>query len=427
MNTCYYALNRILTVLSFAVLFLSSCKKDDASIPSGNETGVITTPGIPQGTATTKMIDANGGVIQTPDGNIKIEIPAGALEAGANISIQPITNTNTAGRGQAYRLSPHDVSFKKPVTISFAYGDIAISTAPEALGISYQHQNGVWMALGGVQLDKTAKTIKVNTTHFSDWSFFEVLSLTPQESSIAPSGTVDLKLVRHLPLADLLAPLVPGKELEIVTEQPMEKEYLKQWHLEGDGQLLPLGSFATYKAPAQAPAINPVTVWVELNLPQNGQFILLAAINIQEEGIVFRINGGPWIRTDGGMAQYFPGSGSTDVTGNVRENGVFKGAIEISWKGSKGDAPKTYDWSRMGNVNFLYRVPGTPLNTLYYEHYSIGNSWQNSPGKLTITGYGDVQQFVSGTFLLEKSGVFGDGFQTVKIEGSFRVKRVSDN
>lgn len=427
MNTCYHALNRVLTVLSLVVLLLSSCKKDDAVIPSENETGVITTPGVPQGAGTAKMIDANGGVIQTPDGKIKIEIPAGALEANTSIIIQPITNTNSAGRGQAYRLSPHDVQFKKPVTIIFAYGNAAISTAPEALGISYQRQDGVWMALGGVQLDKTAKTIKINTTHFSDWSLFEVLSLTPQESNIVPNGTVDLKLVRHLPLADLLAPLVPGKELEIITEQPMEKEYLKQWHLEGDGQLLPLGSFATYKAPAQAPAVNPVTVWVELNLPQNGQFILLATINIQEEGIVFRINGGPWIRTDGGMAQYFPGSGTTDVTGNVRENGVFKGAIEISWKGAKGDAPKTYDWSRMGNVNFLYRVPGTPLNTLYYEHYSITNSWLNSPGKLSVTGYGEVQQFVSGTFLLEKSGIYGDGSQTVKIEGSFRVKRVNDN
>lgn len=65
-----------------------------------------------------------------------------------------------------------------------------------------------------------------------------------------------------------------------------------------------------------------------------------------------------------------------------------------------------------------------------YLHYY---NQEISPGKLTITGYGEVDGYVTGTFYLEGAGLL-DGqapagtnpwLRKGKIEGYFRVKRVN--
>jgi hypothetical protein len=408
MKTSLPLFSRSFAALALLTISCFSCKKSDKPEQPPVETGLVTPVGTPQGTATSKSITNTGGVIETADGQLKIEIPPGAVATEQTISIQPITTTNSAGLGQAYRLTPHDFVFSKPVKITFAYTDNQIKTTiPEALGIAYQNKQGVWMAVGGSELNKTNKKISVTTTHFSDWGFFERVNITPQSSTVLPNGMIKLNLSRTLPYADLLAPLVPGKEYPIVDKVPLEKEFIKQWRPVTEGQLTPNNNEATYKAPAQEPETNPVVVTTELKLPGIADQLLLSAfITVASEGIKFRINGGPWIKTDEGIGQYFRTCGCTQVSGYIRENGVYKGHVEINWHGKSG----SFSWDMMGGNTFLYSVPGSSLNTLYEENYRVGNGWANSPGSLVVTKYGEVQTndpdsvpgYISGSFVLEK-------------------------
>jgi hypothetical protein len=423
-----YTFYHAVFVAILIALFLFGCKKDDSNIPD-SEPGKVVPQGQPAGSEYSKVIGANGGSILSPDGKIKIEIPAGALNSNKEITIQPITNTNPAGLAMAYRLTPHDIQFEKPVNLFFYYNPQEIlKTSPDALGIAYQDNSGVWKALGGAQVNKELKFVKVSTTHFSDWSFFESIHIDPINSSVAVGDQVEFQLSRTLPYADLLEPLVPGKEYEIIDRVPLENKFIKQWTLTGEGNLQSAGNKATYTAPTEEPGVNPETVSVAISLPQKGQFLLLTTVLVidQEEGIFFKIEDGPLIKTDEGLAQFFPTSGETQVSGTVRENDNYIGSVEINWRGS-GTNPGAHAWDMLGGINFMYRVKGSPLNNMYYEHYNIGDTWNNSMGQVTIQEYGTVNNFVTGTFVLDKSGYFGDGFTTYKIEGYFRVKRVANN
>src|SRR5688572_28323673 len=100
-----------LTFLLLLTDFFSSCKKGNGGENSTKEPGLVTTVGTPTGTATTKVIGTAGGTLSTPDNSLTVQIPAGTLSSDQTISIQPITNTNPASKGAAYRITPHDITF----------------------------------------------------------------------------------------------------------------------------------------------------------------------------------------------------------------------------------------------------------------------------------------------------------------------------
>jgi hypothetical protein len=100
MNT--RSINYFLALLLLFVSFLQTAcnKKNDNEPETPPITGVKRAVGTPDGTATSKTIGAEGGTIALPDNAVSISIPAGALPAATNISIQPITNTNVAAIGR---------------------------------------------------------------------------------------------------------------------------------------------------------------------------------------------------------------------------------------------------------------------------------------------------------------------------------------
>ena len=101
----------------FLVPLAFACTKTDTLSPAPETGPLVTAAGTPDGTAVTKTIGANGGAITSADGNISIIIPAGALEGDQEITVQPVVNKLPEGYGKAYRLTPHEIKFLKPVTI----------------------------------------------------------------------------------------------------------------------------------------------------------------------------------------------------------------------------------------------------------------------------------------------------------------------
>jgi hypothetical protein len=195
------------------------------------------------------------------------------------ISVQPITNTNVAGKGKAYRITPHGLQFNKEVTISFSYSSEDIKrTIPEALSIAYQDDTGVWQAVGGATLDKQNNKVRVGTLHFSDWSFFERFWIEPSEARIDLGAQIELKVVSVD--AQLLAPLPKGEERPIGEAAPVQDSFIKEWHLADEGILGGMKNAQIYQAPDKMPAKNPVAVSAELNLGGSGKYLLVSNITV---------------------------------------------------------------------------------------------------------------------------------------------------
>ena len=142
-------MKQIVTLLFFALAILSSCKKTDLKNEEPDWQPVTRPIGTSTGAIKKQVIGTGGGTIKTTDNSISIYIPAGALSANTEIGIEPITNTNIAGIGKAFRLTPHGTKFAKPVEITVDYKKYVDSISVElALGLSFQDSAGVWRFIG---------------------------------------------------------------------------------------------------------------------------------------------------------------------------------------------------------------------------------------------------------------------------------------
>lgn len=230
---------------------------------------IITPAGKPGGVKKEISVTKDGGSLRSSDGMLELIIPAGAVSKKTNISIQPITNLLTNGNGKAYRLEPSGIQFKKPVQLIFHYDDDEIKDSMQLLlGIAMQDEKGQWLGLNKKDIDTVAKTISGNINHFSDWSSFSELRIDPGYARVKINKTKGLEItnVSASPGTgsgddDILSPLsskkIPGRVI---------------WHaneiLNGNSAVGTISVLArtnvNYKAPAQVPVKNPVSVTATL-------------------------------------------------------------------------------------------------------------------------------------------------------------------
>lgn len=267
-------------VISVAVLSFSCKKTVIEKTPLPTTDPFITPAGVSNGVSNSKLITGtNGGSITSTDGKISVNIPAGALSKNETITIQPITNTAGLGSGKAYRLSPH-ITFNKPVTISFPYTDSdIIGTMPELLRIAFQDSAGVWQSMNQTQVNKQTKQLSVTTTHFSDWSFIPLVHIEPKEARIGVNESVELQVIYSFDPEEIFVPL-PAPTTPLSQPYPLLPKYLKKWLHSGAGTLTTDGAKAVYKAPAKAPAQNPVAISAEINFGQQELYLVVANITI---------------------------------------------------------------------------------------------------------------------------------------------------
>jgi hypothetical protein len=422
-KTNYLTMQRItvtLCTLLLAVL-LFSCKKETGVKPDTQNpapVGVATPVGAPDGGAgIEKTIGATGGTIESRDGRLKLTIPAGAVTGNQTFSIQSITNTNPLAVGAAYRLQPHGVTFAKPITIQFEYTDAEIkNTLPEALGIAYQDAENIWQAQGGAVLDKGAQTLKVTTTHFSDWVLFESIYMISSATVVPVNGTAQLEVFTT---EDLLVPLVPGEEVPMGKKVSMAAKYIKEWKLAGAGNLQTSGSNATYKAPATVPgAPNPVAVSVKLDLKQRGTFLLVRHIQVADDDgeIEIRVAGGGWLKKTASRAVRMPDGSYAIADSDGDTEGSY---ILIRWEGGVGTHAYKSPYANKGTHVHYLRDGGNN----YTCSYNTGDELVASGGGVTITSMGEDDGFIKGTFTLTPAGYGDDLRNTVNIDGKFRVRK----
>lgn len=301
-----YVLNGILL---FAFITLLCCKKaarEQLPEPEGEEvfTPAVKPRGNPVGIPVSKIIGSGGGTVQSGDGSLQVMILANCIEGEAEISIQPITNTLTEGSGNhAYRIESNGGRLRKPVTLTFNYRKSALTEGAEnGLMVAYQRNDGIWCALPTV-LNSQKRTLSITTNHFSDWMFFENLTLRKDKEKVEKGDQVELDLFEIgllSPLGSQESDAWPLSTLEDL--RPIKNSSIKWKIVEGPGKLEvkknSRGAMAKaiYTAPDAIPLSKTVTVQVEIttkgslpdpNFPDGkrpiGKLILLTTINLSAD------------------------------------------------------------------------------------------------------------------------------------------------
>lgn len=413
----------LVMIAMISSLMFTACKKQKKEAEE-TFTPLPTPVGNVYGQATTATIGAQGGTVATSDGKIQITVPSGALSANTTISIQPVENTNPGSFGLNYRLLPHGATFSKPVNIRFSYaGYLDSIPMPEALAIAFQDADHVWKIPKGYVLDKTNKTINIQTTHFSDWSVMRFLMLKPEYAILKTSGQLTLQAYTCVKLDDQMQPdwgddLIPPY-VPVADKKPLPEKFIKAWELAGGGKLEPKGNSALYTAPATVPDRNPVVVSVRLNTDA-ATLLLISNIRIAPEGV--------WIQFDQdealGYRDYImnPNPGDFGLEWRASRNGDWQGVLSgpINGVGS-------YSWTQ--DIQFWYEEPlrfGDHTITSFFEE---GTTAVPSSGYIKITQWGRVGEAIIGEFLINKAGRYnansggGELISTHVIKGHFNVIR----
>ncbi|OQP52566.1 hypothetical protein A4H97_24905 [Niastella yeongjuensis] len=414
-----------------AAVCFSACKKGQDGIDSNNskEEGLVTVVGLPAGTPVSKFIGSSGGSISSIDGRLTIEVPAGAFTTDQQITVQPISNNGPHGVNNAYRITPHNVQFTKPVKITFSYSENDVSnSAPGFLGISYQDEQGIWQAKRATTVDTTTKTISTLTRHFSDWNVFRGLEMTPEDTVIETGKFVKLNV--YVAGEDLFVPIpLEGEDLVMPLPAPKEipEKYVKTWIKSGDGTLSPHGNSAIYSAPNMEPTRNPVSVSAELNIPGKGKLYLVSNITIvSNEAVIVKAAAGPgsgsYVLTKAPQAIYDAAKNVTHISVHDAEGDAQNSKrIELIFKGNVAD---TLGWNYNNDVELTYTVKVNGVNTVYKSVWSNINGWHDSPGGVYLAAFGNKGEYIIGTFSAGKAG-YQNGLETfTSVSGMFKIKRL---
>jgi hypothetical protein len=352
------------------------------------EAAVISAAGTPVGALVASTFGAAGGRLESADGTVAVEVPAGALAADTSVSLQAITNTAPGGQDDGVHLRV-DGALAKPLTLTLKYAPEMAAHA-DGLGVAVQGADGSWLSLPVQNIDKTARSVSVRlpargpavagtalaraqraaapaaASVSMDFHVIRFLSfyLSPREATVELGKTRVLVpyahtkgVIGHICLPDdaigcLPMPLLGTQEI------PFENQkagFTRKWYVfaeEGGnaalGTVTPRANVgATYKAPAQLPDPNPVWVsFVSVNDKTGRSVTLSSKITIKEPvwtGIVrgsLSADGGDIAFTfssqavwtlDGGDGTRFSANGTQTVSVvNITCSGVASpGSIEL--------------------------------------------------------------------------------------------------
>jgi hypothetical protein len=463
-------------------MIFTTCGTEDGDPTPQSTIPVITDSGTPIGTASSSSIGAAGGTVQSSDGMLTVVIPPGALPGNTTISVQPITNEGPLGVGLGYRLQPEGVTFNEPVTLKFSYDEQLLNGLPaDFLWIVTQAGNGSWNALLKSKLDTGAKTVSIETTHFSDWALgkFIDLSLSPKSATLLKDQSVELRVsgfVRDQALSEEeeLAPLIPittdEDALTPLTPIPSVESRLvdfrvKQWTLNGvsapvsntNGSLSASRNNATYTAPGKKPTSNPVAVSVSLEAnDKDGKkkgYLLTSSISIVDsdlyllmkidgqayEYIQYGLNGAiPPDPNDIWMANCSFGDNSLAIFGSqfVNSTDLKNGfGLEIQNPSEGSITLDCFNGNGTGDMEFIFGVGGPVFGNSYVHRTLVNDTCMDdylcSSITVTLLSYtGEsgsiVTGYFSGKLYEDKPGYFAQCKSSDEhiIEGEFRLSLV---
>jgi hypothetical protein len=425
----------VLFTLFFSIIFCS-CKRDNSNNPPEPPLmqGTVRDKGIPDGPKVTKIIGATGGTIATADKKITLTVPPGAVAAATEFSIQPITNTIPGARGQSFRLLPEGQTFTKPIELTFKYDSTHTdSTSSQLLFIAYQAKDNTWKCLAQTELDETNQTLKITTTHFSDWGIFAEFDMgfKPNEVMVKQQSKIFLEGP-----AFYYDNISTNNEYTLAENATLkDPNNFRNWSVYQAGTLQPSADrqSAIYTAPDTVPKVNPVQISVEIynfippkSRPRKGakgKAIILGNLKILEN--TYFKGSADGVPFDMINPFFLEGSNNFYLSGGMPDSALF--GIFIY---PKGNVKGTYSWR-------TDQAPGS-AHAAYAKAYRDGNGFENgyttcdkekvlSSGKINVEEeIKDNVRYLVGSFDVILYGVKGycpdQVITKINIRGKFRLK-----
>jgi len=392
---------------------------------------------VPDGAVATKRIGPAGGIITSADNRVVLVIPAGALSAETEISVQPITNEAPHGLGQAYRFSPDGTKFAKPATLKFSYDPRTVAANdPDAFKIATQGTDRRWHYVSGVAVDTNAHTISAPMPHFSDWTAYELFKIEnislEGANFVELGGSVDIELLFASLLEPIQVPVEGNVEISDVKFSVAGGAVNGSVKATGAGSQEGLESYpARYTAPTKNPPSNPVTVVADVTLKgSKAKIQVVKQILIGED--YYRVNfAGSAFNWDN---MHFVRDGSDLIISGYNESPDQSMHIIINDADVRSPNRK-YPYAERADENawgeFSRDYTGSEGGWLS-AHNDCPKGVRVSPGGVTITqisivnGVEYVQGHFTGTYYNRTEGC-PTPLRSAPIEGEFRVRNAYGN
>lgn len=402
-----------LTLFASALLF--ACKKPSTStdpepIPPNRHGEVIGTP-------TVQKIGVDGGTVTTPDANIKLVIPAGALKGDVNISVQEVESTlGSITVGKTYRLLPENIQFEKDVDLTINYtSDDLNGTRKELLYLAYQNAKGDWYTASKTTYDPNNNRVSVKTRHFSDWTAYAYAKMTV-------SGKDELLVKETTKFS--VEYVEPPAESEIdALLGPVVKGIVRQWSPINDpawGKLVTDGDNATYSAPDVHKNFgHDIVAYIDLNkfrtgpgrpLPPSAYFVSHFVVLLPDE----------YVRR--GKLDFFDTIDKSFKNGElylIARAGTAPNYNRSLYIFNSKQAVGNYMFGKFEDTYVRYFSYGFNYNSIYTckseEKYSLGSIM------ITKNENGYIEGKIGGN--VQYTGAPCDPSQNETVSGSFRVRK----
>ena len=265
--------------------------------PSPPVTPQPTPVGTVIGPVKTVTIGPEGGTLSSLDGQATLTVPAGALNAPTEISMQPIQNTAPGGIGTAYRFTPI-IEFAQPATVTLEY----TGGNPKLARVIVQKPDGFWasparqtISEASVQADPPKKKVSARVKRLADLANADRFFLEPERADVRVGKSVQINVYDRFPDCQKLdCSDQPDDQLVPAIRTPIRDVFI--WKINNSvvgsdtyGTVngpLPFSS-VTYTAPAKVPTPNPVVVTADILLDKwgdKGEVFLNSYVTIRDSG-----------------------------------------------------------------------------------------------------------------------------------------------
>lgn len=431
-------LRQALFSIGCLVLISTGCEKEEVKDEKPNAPGKpLQLPhGKPVGEIAIAQIGKEGGTLVSKDGIVKMEVPAGAVDEATAFSIQEVENVMKT-QSRSYRLLPENVTFKKPVTLTYHYADIEMEGVnPDYLFLAFQDKDGFFYWANKTRGNRQNKTLTVQTTHFSDWTFYSQYDLYLAGNKL--SGDLNLVIGQEVVIELKATPVVNyDEEYGPIQVPELSSGIFIQtavWDFEpkkGEMKVDRNQGAVTYQAPQRVSG----TERVYINVTINGK---LGKDNLGNEVQQIQIRQPVIIRPD----EYFV----------IKEDGVEMSAYNYGAEYAGLLGTQVLGMFNNGYILSLYAYGGTGGYS-YNEHSTPGAAVielvQNGKGLMSMRPKSCVKNeglyFSPGAYsirsIAHKKGDYFEGSFTVtlfgydwcpsgrtkKLSGSFRIRKTGED
>lgn len=441
---------RAVAALAGAAWLLSACGGGEApssaaaprpgeppSAPSEPTDLQATPAGAPEGLATSASIGTTGGTLTSADGLLQISVPPGAFAHPTEVAIQPIANTAHGGRGRAYRITPEGLHGITPMALRFRVDEAMLQgSALGAMSIATQDDQGRWHVHLRPVRDEAARTLEIQTTHFSDWAVVAGAQLRPGTATVPVAESIDLSLVTCAAEADgdgITA------TLDACVEQPAAVGELSGWAVNGvTGGGYSFGTIteiplthpgpseiphrARFDAPVAVPARNPVAVSVRYQELAPG----VPPVTLVSNVLVTKYHDCRWMRDTASLhfeleLEYrYDGPGPEGHT-SLHQSGAIRGELQSVYQNDLQGAWQALTTQGTAFLNDLiaksddtWRLSGSGVPAI-----GSGIDADRSSGAQLVVNYGDCTYHFGGRVaVLASSGKPHDPPRVTEV-GSF--------